>query len=113
MYKCISIISSCVHVKGKNYNDIMKKQIETMSFDSVNKLREQKVIIIDDPLFVGVVAIDGLEVSKVIISEELVSDPEKRYIIAHLIRAYQIFCVNGKISLERNPFFSELNGELV
>jgi len=29
------------------------------------------------------------------------------------IGAYQIFCVNDKISLERNPFFSELNGELV
>ncbi|MDR2941702.1 MAG: hypothetical protein LBV17_03825 [Treponema sp.] len=31
----------------------------------------------------------------------------------NIIGAYQIFCVNGKISLERNPFFSELNGELV
>jgi hypothetical protein len=28
-------------------------------------------------------------------------------------RAYLIFCVNGKVSSERNPFFSELNGKLV
>ena len=30
-----------------------------------------------------------------------------------LYGACQIFCVNGRISLERNPFFSELYGELV
>jgi len=30
-----------------------------------------------------------------------------------LERAYQKFCVNDKISLERNPFFSKLNGELI
>jgi hypothetical protein len=90
----ISIVSCCVHANGKNYNDIMRKQIETLSFDSVNELREQKVIIIGDPLFVDVVAIDGLEVSNVIISDELVPDPEKRYIIAHLIRN---ILINGAI----------------
>ena len=30
-----------------------------------------------------------------------------------IIRAYPIFCVNDRISLERNPFFSKLNGKLV
>jgi hypothetical protein len=34
---------------------------------------------------------------------------QKRYIK----RACQIFCVIGKVSSERNPFFSKLNGELV
>jgi hypothetical protein len=29
------------------------------------------------------------------------------------LRACKIFCVIGKVSSERNPFFSELNGELV
>ena len=29
------------------------------------------------------------------------------------VRACLIFCVNDKILLERNPFFSKLNGELV
>ena len=28
-------------------------------------------------------------------------------------RAYLIFCVNARVSLERDPFLSKLNGELV
>ena len=30
-----------------------------------------------------------------------------------ILWACPIFCVNDKISFERNPFISELNGELV
>ena len=29
------------------------------------------------------------------------------------LRAYLIFCVNARVSLERDPFLSKLNGELV
>ena len=39
--------------------------------------------------------------------------PEYKEWFEKLNRACQIFCVNGKISLERNPFFSKLNGKLV
>ena len=30
-----------------------------------------------------------------------------------IFRAYLIFCVNARVSLERDPFLSKLNGELV
>ena len=82
----MSMISFHVHANGVDYNDIMIKQLEMISSDFIYKLKEQKVIILGDPLFVDVDAVNGVEVSKVVISSELVSDPKKRYFIAHLIR---------------------------
>jgi hypothetical protein len=86
----IFIISSYFRVDGEGYsnvyNDLMSKQLTMMPNYLFKELKNKNVIIIDDPLFVGVVTIDGREVSKVVISEKLITDPEKRYLIAHLIR---------------------------
>jgi hypothetical protein len=87
----ILIILSCVNSCVVNYNNLMKKQIDIMPSELFIKLEEQKVIIIGDPLFVDVDTIDGQKISNVIISNKLVSDPEKRYFIAHLIRNILIY----------------------
>jgi hypothetical protein len=93
-HKCLSIllitlttvISACVHTNKIDYNNIMTKQVKMMPLDLINQLEEQKVIIMGDPIFVDVLTIEGVNVSKVVISSELVPDPEKRFFIAHLIR---------------------------
>jgi hypothetical protein len=81
----VVIISTC-YADKVNYNNIMTRQIEMISLDFKNQLKEQKVIIIGDPIFVDVQTIEGVKVSKVVISSKLVPDPEKRFFIAHLIR---------------------------
>lgn len=87
--KCLMLllifISSCAN--NVSYENIMKKQIEMLSPDITTQLEKEKVIIIDpDFVFVDTTKIDDMYVSNVIISDSVVNDAEKRYIISHLIR---------------------------
>ncbi len=70
-----------------NYENIMQKQIKMLSTDVIAQLEKEKVIInAYDLVFVDVTMIEGVHVSNVIISDSIVSNAEKRFIIAHLIR---------------------------
>ncbi|WP_029410353.1 sel1 repeat family protein [Treponema pedis] len=78
-------IFSCANTVS--YENIMKKQIEMLSPDIITQLEKEKVIIIDpDFVFVDTTKIEDMYVSNVIISDSVVNDAEKRYIISHLIR---------------------------
>jgi hypothetical protein len=86
MLLIILILPCCINGNKLNYRDLMKKQLNNLSSELIVKLEKQKVLIIGDPLFIDVVVIDKQNVSNVIISDKLISDAEKRYFIAHLIR---------------------------
>ena len=65
----------------------MQKQTKMLSTDVIAQLEKEKVIINDsDFIFVDTTVIEGVHVSNVIISDSIVSNAEKRFIIAHLIR---------------------------
>ncbi|AGT42601.1 hypothetical protein [Treponema pedis] len=58
-----------------------------LSTDVIAQLEKEKVIINDsDFIFVDTTVIEGVHVSNVIISDSIVNNAEKRFIIAHLIR---------------------------
>lgn len=73
--------------KTVNYENILQKQTKMLSTDIIAQLEKEKVIINDsDFIFVDTTVIEGVHVSNVIISDSIVSNAEKRFIIAHLIR---------------------------
>ena len=79
------ILTCCT--KTVNYENIMQKQTKMLSTDVIAQLEKEKVIINDsDFIFVDTTVIEGVHVSNVIISDSIVSNAEKRFIIAHLIR---------------------------
>ena len=79
------ILTCCT--KTVNYENIMQKQTKMLSTDVIVQLEKEKVIINDsDFIFVDTTVIEGVHVSNVIISDSIVSNAEKRFIIAHLIR---------------------------
>ena len=82
----IFLISCCVNNNILNYDVALKKQLKMLGSDLSKELKEKNVIIIGDPLFIGIYNINGIEVSQVIISSKIIYDPEKRYLISHLIR---------------------------
>jgi len=88
-FLCIFVIvflSCCIITSKVDYNELMIKQLNMIPLDSKNQLNELKVIILGDPTFVDTTIIKGQHVSNVIISDMIISDPEKRYYIGHLIR---------------------------
>lgn len=79
------ILTCCT--KTVNYENILQKQTKILSTDVIAQLEKEKVIINDsDFIFVDTTVIEGVHVSNVIISDSIVSNAEKRFIIAHLIR---------------------------
>jgi hypothetical protein len=84
--------------------------VKEIRYDNSGKLYDEKTQQINGNIISDAVQVDGVFLPFVTTN---MIEKELYWITHHDDRAYQIFCVNGKISLERNPFFSELNGELV
>ena len=76
----------CLISCDAKYNYLLKQQIDMLTPEIKKILKSQKVIIIDDLLFIDIIKINGENISKVIIYKDIIPDPEKRFLIAHLIR---------------------------